>query len=385
MICTIYNKNTPILRVEYDEHINAIFSVVEILNIDYCPIGLADVHGVVNKKLVNTWWRGRSIPASRDQLSNVLHELNIHHTEQLVFKAYGLSLSDQYWICPDALDLSWDSINFFTNEFTDDLGDLLLHSRTDSKNIDLFTPNNTSDGWLRKKWTIIDGERWLIKAGSTLRPQEPYNEVFASSIHKMLGREHVPYSLITDNGEAYSACPNMIDENTEIVPAWQVLNYAKKDNNTSVYQHFVSICLKNGLSSIENDLQYMLATDYLIRNTDRHLNNFGVIRNVNTLEWIKFAPIFDSGTSMWVSDSGIDFVDKQHYEAKPFHKDCLKQMGLVNRELWHELFNNRNDEIIQLSESVYNNLVPGLELIKKGVLDAFSHRMNHIIMPLVSP
>ncbi len=34
----------------------------------------------------------------------------------------------------------------------------------------------------------------------------------------------------------------------------------------------------------------MIVLDYLIANEDRHLNNFGVIRNAETLEWLGFAP-----------------------------------------------------------------------------------------------
>lgn len=43
----------------------------------------------------------------------------------------------------------------------------------------------------------------------------------------------------------------------------------------------------------------MLVLDYLIVNEDRHLNNFGLIRNAVTLEWIGTAPLYDNGNSMW--------------------------------------------------------------------------------------
>ena len=42
----------------------------------------------------------------------------------------------------------------------------------------------------------------------------------------------------------------------------------------------------------------MTLTDFIICNTDRHLNNFGVIRDSRTLRFTKLAPIFDSGNSM---------------------------------------------------------------------------------------
>ena len=48
----------------------------------------------------------------------------------------------------------------------------------------------------------------------------------------------------------------------------------------------------------------MIFLDYLIMNVDRHLNNLGIIRNVNTLKWISAAPIFDSGEAM-----NIDMLD----------------------------------------------------------------------------
>ena len=47
----------------------------------------------------------------------------------------------------------------------------------------------------------------------------------------------------------------------------------------------------------------MLVLDYIIANTDRHWNNFGVIRNADTRCYIDIAPIYDSGTSMWVNES----------------------------------------------------------------------------------
>lgn len=45
-----------------------------------------------------------------------------------------------------------------------------------SDSFSLISPDNTSDGWLKKKWTIIDGKRCLIKSGSAPFFQEPLNE-----------------------------------------------------------------------------------------------------------------------------------------------------------------------------------------------------------------
>ena len=46
----------------------------------------------------------------------------------------------------------------------------------------------------------------------------------------------------------------------------------------------------------------MFILDYLILNEDRHLNNFGIIRDVNNLKWIDVAPLFDNGQSLNILD-----------------------------------------------------------------------------------
>ena len=40
-------------------------------------------------------------------------------------------------------------------------------------------------------------------------------------------------------------------------------------------------------------------------NEDRHLNNFGIIRDINTLKWIDVAAIFDNGQSL-----NIEYYDE---------------------------------------------------------------------------
>ena len=56
--------------------------------------------------------------------------------------------------------------------------------------------------------------------------------------------------------------------------------------------------------------------DYLIMNEDRHLNNFGIIRDVNTLKWLDVAPIFDNGQSLNVQDySGDEVVTSRAWKT----------------------------------------------------------------------
>ena len=59
----------------------------------------------------------------------------------------------------------------------------------------------------------------------------------------------------------------------------------------------------------------MIVLDYVIANEDRHFNNFGVLRNAETLEWLGFAPIYDSGSSLG-------------YDKMPAQMRSEKEVGL---------------------------------------------------------
>jgi hypothetical protein len=95
----------------------------------------------------------------------------------------------------------------------------------------------------------------------------------------------------------------------------------------SKYQHYINCCAALGITGTVDNLNQMLSVDYLISNEDRHFNNFGVIRNAETLEWIDFAPIFDCGTSMWFDHN--TFVIGQNDISKPFEKTHSEQIALV--------------------------------------------------------
>lgn len=113
-----------------------------------------------------------------------------------MIRCYGLSLSDQYWIKPDGNDLSWDDINFFNHPFSDDIGDVLFGAPKKANVLDFSSPDNTSDGFLKKRWKIIDGKRCLIKGGSNPFCQQLFNEVITTKIMERLVIPHVPYALI---------------------------------------------------------------------------------------------------------------------------------------------------------------------------------------------
>lgn len=371
---TLYNKNTPLLTVDYDDDNNSIDAILKVHNPEYLPVHL---HSPTLPAL-RKWWSSRSIPAERNRINEVLADLNIPSTSSLVSESLGLSLSDQYWIKPIAMDVTWKDVNFFTNEFTDALGDLLLLSKH-SNHLELHTPNNTSDGWLQKKWTIIDGVRNMVKGGSGLQ-LEPFNERFASLIHQSLNPAyHLSHTLERIDGKNYSVCPCMVTEDTELVSADKILQISKKPNHMSTYQHLISMCEQHSLLNAKPYLDYLIATDYLIRNTDRHFGNFGIIRDINTLKWLDFAPIYDSGTSMWNLLTPPEIKPAANYKTRPFRTYSTKQNALISPKTWQILRTLPVEEYMHLFDEVYDEALIGFSEMKSGIRDAFNHRIEHVL------
>lgn len=196
---TLMNKNRPVVSFRYDRDIHAVVKIVDVHDLRYAPVALADSKGIVTRRALNDWWRRRAIPASRHQIQQLLDSLNLNSTLELVEENFGLSLSDRYWINDSKNPLKWEDVNFFDNDFTDDLGMLTLGQES-SGNPNLMSPNSTLGGDLNKKWKIVNGKRILVKGGTGSTRQEVLNEVVATALYnRLLSRnDYVPYFLFEE-------------------------------------------------------------------------------------------------------------------------------------------------------------------------------------------
>lgn len=326
----LMHQQQPVAILEIAESTADILALKTILDPERFPIGIAP-HGAAPDVLsFRKWWRGRSIPASREGLKEALYELSVPYAELLCLKCNGLSLTDQYWITPCEQPQSWHKLNFFINDFSEDMGRALFGEAPSQGAIDLFSPCCTSDGFLKKRWTIQNGVRILLKAGTPPFYQEPLNECVASELYARLSINHVPYMLHWEQGKPLSACPCFVTADTDFVSAAAIMNAFVQRPEHTAWQHFLFCCRRLGIPGAEQAVTQMLAADYLLANTDRHLGNFGALRNAQTLEWIGMAPVFDSGTSLWQLDQTHFIPDDHYFPAKPFAAKQEDQLRLLD-------------------------------------------------------
>lgn len=362
---TLMNKDVPLLDLEIDIKTSYIHEIKQVHNPEYMPIGIPFENGMPSKAKLHQWWVGRSIPASRDGLSEVLTRLGIAEPVELANKSLGLSLSDQYWIKPISSNITWEKVNFFQNDFSLDVGDTFFKQGFSKKTMNLMSPDNTSDGWLKKKWVLIDGERYLLKAGSKPFHQEPFNEVIATKIlEQTQDVSYVKYELHKEGDLVCCRCKNFITPDTEFVSAYYIQSALPKPPNRTDYEHFLHCTEHFKIPGIKNYLNDMITLDYIILNTDRHWGNFGFIRNVNTLKFEGPAPLFDHGTSLWHNELRI--VPFQE-PSKPFRSTHSKQLRLVKQ---HDRFKHVKDINIEdvLRQNPYIDSAR-IDMLQKGLDD----------------
>ena len=288
----LMHKDDVVASLQLDDLSGAILKVTPGTNSELLPLG-----GSQGADSLRKWWLRRAVPISQGNIAALLQQEGIPSTQSLLVQNLGLSLSDHYWVRPQKSDLTWREVSPFSNAFS---------SLSEAASAQFYSPDAALQGDLIKKWLIVDDTRYLLKGNRGANSQQSLNEVLASMLHEKQGfANHVQYrpvKLTGSAGEQYGCiCEDFASETLEFIPAIDIVDSKKKGNAVSTYEHFIHVCAEHGLSELEvrSFLEYQILTDFVLTNTDRHLNNFGVLRNSRTLKFVRMAPIFDSGNSMF--------------------------------------------------------------------------------------
>ena len=219
----LMNREHPVLVFDYDASQKTFSSAIEVIDSNRAPLALVSPRGLKpNSSAIKYWWAHRAIPQTRFGVEEKLQELGLDKHYQLPFASFGLSLSDQYWVKPENLDgLNWKDINYFNNGFesiasniasekgaakkdaayktaakrgaskdskdkqsADKDSENIKSASRDSENrksakesdmssnwlaeVGLNSPDNTSEGELKKTWICKGKKRILLKGSSAL-------------------------------------------------------------------------------------------------------------------------------------------------------------------------------------------------------------------------
>ena len=301
------NDKVTVVRIDDMGHINK--SLAHSIHYDIAPLASR-----YKDTWFKEWWADRAAPVTQGKMRAFLEKQGLPGTLAYLTKNLGLSLMDYYWIKPMDSDLKWEDVNLFDNAFKEErlIPGPVEETKTEDR-LPRYSPNGSLIGNIEKTWAIFNGVRCLVKGNTGALSSESINEVIAGKIHEMQGYDnYVKYDLIKIKGSRYDyGCVSDLftSQKRELVSAWAIHTSEKKPNHLSNLDHLLSIAGKHGMDveQFRRDLDYQIMTDFILSGYDRHYNNFGVLRDADTLEFVRMAPIFDSGGALF---AGKELPDK---------------------------------------------------------------------------
>lgn len=298
--------NKTLIRFDIDEELNV--SNIDILcdDIKLFPENLKEVDSDTIKYFI----LNKLIPKNRANLEYFLSAVNIELDDFKAILDYskGLSIIDAYWITRDD-GLRYEDFNLFDNDISKELSLSVFNGTKTKINNTVLSPEFTTNGAIPKCWIKKDDGYYLYKSstaylGFANTGNEPYSEYYACQLLKELGIPYIDYDLEMYQDELVSVCKIFTSKDIAYVPIHLVANI---DDIDKAYNW----CLEHNLEEAFCD---MIFFDALIYNHDRHLGNFGIIKDNHTGDILGMAPIFDNGAGLLAYTSLSKFKDLETFE-----------------------------------------------------------------------
>ena len=282
----LMNKDNPICQFALsDGLIEPKFEILE--QAGKMPFGFRDI---------NAWLENRKAYNHNQHLAVVMERYHCYTTKEFIERTHACSINDTFWVKTDRESISWNDVSLYRNEFSKVISELAFEGK--GLYDEVFSPTNpelTADGSYRKCFrrggkTIVLYKRGLDFEGAP-DGLEPYCEVMASEIARIICPNAVRYNLAEINGITASRCEIFTNETVGLASFVKIDPEHARDINQIFreYQKYGS----------EDIFRRMILLDSVVFNGDRHAGNFGFLFNNDTLELIQMAPVYDLNQALF--------------------------------------------------------------------------------------
>lgn len=164
---------------------------------------------------------------------------------------------------------------------------ILISSDTSLRNRNIATPNASTDGSFPKTWKYENGAWWLYKLQSSAATR---SEREISHALMACGWDAAEYQY-SGSYRTRIKSRNFVGK-YEFFEPYDSLRFMfadKSDDELVIYRNIASLG-----ADFEKQFRRILLADALFMNTDRHMRNYGVIRDAATGAILRMAPNFDN-------------------------------------------------------------------------------------------
>lgn len=294
------------------------------------------------------WCATRVLSLDRQYAKEILNSIGAKQATtdrdraEIALSYHCLSLSDVYWVCREGENADFSEINLFENRLDNAFVDLALKGKQMTvQNSSLIADNVSTVGCFPKAWIRIDGDIYLLKDGGSKFVE---NEITASRICSHFKCNRVMYDEYEFEGQKVSRCR---------------LSTSLKYANVSMAAYTI-YCANNEKDEIQDIMELdlhgycmMNILDYLIGNTDRHWENWGVMVDNETNKPIRLYDLmdFNQAFNSYNDTNGANCLTAKGLNQREAAEQAVKRIGL--------------NQISPIDEGIFRGDAQKLDMFKK--------------------
>lgn len=297
-------KDIPVIRINFDE---GLYEVINSLLVPYQIKGRlrsfiydnnasnqynfkqSRIADRANYETIISFLSMRVLPLDRENAKKILMLLKLEQSQSPVYRAKiaiscrAVTLQDNYWIKLEKDKITWKDVDIRQNKLSKIVAQVALHGTSLTLQGKVHTPELTLHGAYAKCWKREDGDLYLYKRGHN-GSSESKIEVEVSNLLDKCNVNHLKYEKGYSNNEYCCKCKCMSTSDISILSGMD----------------FTSYCNVMGLEPLKETMKIdaenmykMFIVDYLISNSDRHGENWGLFYDCNTMKILGCHPLYD--------------------------------------------------------------------------------------------
>lgn len=330
----LMNGDREILYMDLDE------GMIQVLDNKFLPYPLKDFvkttgekdfrHSIADINIASSYLIGRTLSLERENAKMILEMADLPQSLRpdqklkIVYACRGLTMEDNFWLKKPEENIRFSDVDLRRHHLSDASYDIAILGKPVSATRKELRPDIGTAGMFPKFWRRTDGtvELWKTDRSDGANADA---EVKSSVWLKGIGIKTAEYHTEEIDGRKFSVTPCFTDEKHSLVTALDVSDYCNHTGKD--FKAFVRTF---------PEFYDMAVADYILANTDRHIENWGFIVDNGSNEIMSFAPLYDHNQCLIADSFGTD-IGTLIYEptGKPFKESVsLADKGTVK---WQDI------------------------------------------------
>lgn len=272
------------------------------------------------------WCASRVLSLDRTYAKEIMNALGVSQSvtdrdrAQISLSYHCVSLNDVYWVRTAGEAVTFEELNLYDNPLNEALIPLPLKGKHLTVTNRELAPDLSTKGCFPKAWIRIGTEFRLLKDGG-----EEYvrRELLASKICQCFDIPQVPYEEYFYDGEVVTQSVIVTSKRYSMISQMAFDVYATNHDLDAIEE-----CIR-----LDPIVYYgMNILDYLVGNTDRHPENWGLLVDNETNRPVSLYPLMDFNMSFQTYDkldgANCQTVDRRKLTQREAAIEAVQAIGL---------------------------------------------------------